>query len=236
MVEGFRGVVLVLDDGRVLSGLAAKRSDDVVTLVDLQGQRIEVPRASIESERILATSPMPSGLAAGLKPDEFCDLIAYLETLRAAGQASPGAGTGEASLPAQFQRRQIAAGITGATALAVVPDGRALICEQTGALRIVVDDQLRDEPFAALPVDDQWERGLIGVTVDPQFAENHFVYVLAVLREPYPHHAVCRFTAAGDRAAPERLEDSVRRRRPAHARRTSAGRSSGWCAPLRRRR
>src|SRR5262249_41027017 len=51
-------------------------------------------------------------------------------------------------------------------------------------------------------VDSEWERGLIGVTLDPDFPRNGFVYVCYVAAEPYPHHRVSRFTARGDFAAP----------------------------------
>ncbi|MBV9791777.1 MAG: PQQ-dependent sugar dehydrogenase, partial [Chloroflexi bacterium] len=33
------------------------------------------------------------------------------------------------------------------------------------------------EPFATLQVDSTFERGLLGITVDPQFEDNHYVYV-----------------------------------------------------------
>jgi glucose/arabinose dehydrogenase len=93
-------------------------------------------------------------------------------------------------------------GITAATALEVLPDGRVLVCEQTGALRVVKHDRLLDEPFVRLKVDSQWERGLIGVTIDPDFASNGYVYVCTVVPEPYPHHKIMRLTADGDRARP----------------------------------
>ena len=63
----------------------------------------------------------------------------------------------------------IATGITGATAMAVAPDGRVFVCEQTGALRIVKNDVLLPEPFVTVKVDSFWERGLIGVALDPGF-------------------------------------------------------------------
>ena len=53
-----------------------------------------------------------------------------------------------------------------------------------------------------MTVDSDWERGLIGVALDPDFAHNGFVYVCYVAAEPYPHHRVSRFTARGDVAEP----------------------------------
>jgi glucose/arabinose dehydrogenase len=85
----------------------------------------------------------------------------------------------------------------------VARDGRIFICEQTGALRIVKNDKLLAARFLTIGVDSFWERGLIGVTVDPDFVSNQFVYVTYVAAEPYPHHCISRFTAAGDVAAPK---------------------------------
>ena len=97
---------------------------------------------------------------------------------------------------------KVVGGLTAATAMAIAPDGRVFVCEQTGALRVIKDGQLRPEPFLALSVDSHWERGLIGVTLDPAFASNGYVYVTYVAAEPYPHHRISRFTARGDVAAP----------------------------------
>lgn len=207
IVEGFRGITVETDDGRVLTGFAAAESDGQLTFIDPKGQKVTLPSASVAQRGALAISPMPEGMAANLSPDEFCDLVAYLETLRAAGQSSPGSGVvGAVSLPAGFERQTVATGLTGATALAAAPDGRVFVAEQTGSLRVVKDDRLLDEPFLTLALDDQWERGLIGVTLDPRFDENGYVYVVSVRGEPYPHHRLSRFTARGDAA----VEDSER--------------------------
>src|SRR5262249_3451985 len=72
------------------------------------------------------------------------------------------------------------------------------ICEQTGALRVVKGSKLLTEPFVKLPVDSAWERGLLGVTVAPDFPKTPHVFVCYVAAKPYPHHVISRFTAAGD--------------------------------------
>jgi uncharacterized repeat protein (TIGR03806 family) len=110
--------------------------------------------------------------------------------------------TGIAELPEGFSEKVVATGITGATAMTIAPDGRIFVCEQTGALRVVKDDKLLDEPFVTVSVDSSWERGLIGVTLDPDFPKKPFVYLCYVAPAPYPHHRVSRFTAKGDVAAP----------------------------------
>jgi glucose/arabinose dehydrogenase len=111
--------------------------------------------------------------------------------------------TGIAELPEGFSEKIIATQITGATAMAIAPDGRIFVCEQTGALRVIKDDMLLDKPFVTVSVDSSWERGLIGVTLAPDFPKKPYVYLCYVAATPYPHHHVSRFTANGDVAAPD---------------------------------
>src|SRR5260370_38116954 len=55
-----------------------------------------------------------------------------------------------AELPDGFFEKVVATGLTGATAMAVAPDGRVFVCEQTGALRVIQDDKPLDEPFVTV--------------------------------------------------------------------------------------
>jgi glucose/arabinose dehydrogenase len=65
------------------------------------------------------------------------------------------------------------------TDLAFVPGGRLLVTSQTGKLWVIDRGRRLSQP--ALDVESsicsERERGLLGVTVDPRFEENHFVYV-----------------------------------------------------------
>lgn len=119
--------------------------------------------------------------------------------LLAAVGASPQAPP---DLPDGFLEERVVDGITGATALAVSPDGRVFVAEQTGALRVVKADRLLAEPFLRIEVDSTWERGLIGVALDPGFPSTPYVYVTYVSPKPFVHHVVSRFTAKGDAAEP----------------------------------
>jgi glucose/arabinose dehydrogenase len=142
---------------------------------------------------------MPQGITEVLTPTDFTDLVAYLESLRPGGKVTPGAGiTGPIQVPAGFEVQVVATGLTGVTALETTSDGRIFVAEQTGAVRVVKDGTLLDEPFVVLPVDSSWERGLIGVTVAPDFPKTPYVYVCYVAKDPYPHHRISRFTADRD--------------------------------------
>src|SRR5262245_51685517 len=169
IVEGFRGIVVVTKAGKVVSGFAPSEGDGVLKFIDVNGEPVALPINEIDERKSMSDSPMPERLAATLSADEFCDVVAYLETLRAAGQSSPGSGLqGAPSLPPEFEWQTVVTGLTGATALAAASDGRVFVCEQTGTLRVVKDDCLLADSCLRLAVDDEWERGLIGITVDPQ--------------------------------------------------------------------
>jgi putative heme-binding domain-containing protein len=204
IVEGFRTTVLTTRGGRVQTGILKVQSPTVVTLIDANGKRHSIDTKDIDTKVESPVSLMPEGLAEALTKEQFTDLIAYLETLRPGGRLTPGAGIrGAIQLPAGFEIKTIATGLTGCTALETLPDGRIFVCEQWGALRVFKDGKLLDKPFLTVRVDSTWERGLLGVAVHPDYPRTPFVYVCYVAREPYPHHRVSRFTALGDRALPD---------------------------------
>ena len=203
IVEGFRATTCVLVTGRVVMGIVKERSDQSITLVDVEGGRQTIPLSEIEERRDSDVSLMPVGLQKALTPEQLTDLVAFLESCRGGVAGTPGSHvSGGVQLPAGFAVETIATGLTGATALEVTRDGRVLVCEQTGTLRVVRDGKLLPTPALTLPVEANWERGLIGVTVDPDFARTPFVYVCYVAKEPYPHHRISRFTLTGDVADP----------------------------------
>ncbi|HVG08426.1 MAG TPA: PQQ-dependent sugar dehydrogenase [Thermoanaerobaculia bacterium] len=106
-----------------------------------------------------------------------------------------------ATLPPDFTETLLARGIVRPTAMALAPDGRIFVCEQTGALRVIKDGELLPQPFVTVPVFTEGERGLLGVTVDPDFPRTPHVYVYYTATKPIVHNRVSRFTASGDRAA-----------------------------------
>jgi len=108
--------------------------------------------------------------------------IASLNTFlkRIAAFASAACWLVAAVTPAQAQDLKavtIARGLANAWALAFLPDGRMLVTEKPGRLRIVAKDGKLGEPLAGLPaVDNTGQCGLLDVAVDPKFAENRLIY------------------------------------------------------------
>src|SRR4051794_224957 len=107
-----------------------------------------------------------------------------------------------AALPAGFTDSAVASGLNRPVAVDVAPDGRVFVTEQSGAVRVIRDGVLLPTPFVKLDVNFTGERGADGITLDPNFATNHYVYVFHTARTPNLHNRVSRFTADGDVAVP----------------------------------
>lgn len=106
-----------------------------------------------------------------------------------------------ATLPPDFTEMQIS-GLSSPTAMAIAPDGRIFVCQQTGALRVIKNGVLLPTPFMTLLVDPAGERGLLGIAFDPNFASNNFLYVYYTTPIEPRHNRVSRFTANGDVVVP----------------------------------
>jgi glucose/arabinose dehydrogenase/PKD repeat protein len=91
--------------------------------------------------------------------------------------AAAGEGRAAATVPAGFDDQHVVT-IARATALAFTPDDRMLVTGKLGTLHVV---RPGEAPVLALGIQQQTcpdsERGLLGIAVDPQFAQNRFIYL-----------------------------------------------------------
>jgi glucose/arabinose dehydrogenase len=72
----------------------------------------------------------------------------------------------------------VAGGLDNPWGLAFLPDGRMLVTEKPGRLRIVSAEGRISEPLGGIPkVFSQGQGGLLDVALDPDFASNRFVYI-----------------------------------------------------------
>jgi len=72
----------------------------------------------------------------------------------------------------------VAQGLEHPWGLAFLPDGRMLVTERPGRLRIVTPDGTLSAPLAGVPaVRAVGQGGLLGVALDPDFAGNQLVYL-----------------------------------------------------------
>ena len=102
------------------------------------------------------------------------------------------------NLPSGFSRVLVVNGISNPTALAFASDGRIFVAQQGGQLRVVKNGALLATPFISLTVSSSGERGLIGVTLDPDFTSNHYLYLYYTEPGSPPHNKIIRVEANGD--------------------------------------
>jgi glucose/arabinose dehydrogenase len=80
--------------------------------------------------------------------------------------------------PGGMRVETVAEGLEVPWELAFLPDGRALVTERPGRIRMLErDGSLREQPVAEVDVSEQGEGGLLGLALDPDFAENGLVYL-----------------------------------------------------------
>ncbi|PIQ22611.1 MAG: hypothetical protein COW65_02180, partial [Cytophagales bacterium CG18_big_fil_WC_8_21_14_2_50_42_9] len=93
---------------------------------------------------------------------------------------------------------QVTNGLINPTVLAFAPDGRIFVAEQGGNLRIIKNGVLLPVPLVQLNVNASGERGLIGITLDPNFTTNKYIYLYYTVPTGIIHNRVSRFTLTGD--------------------------------------
>src|SRR5262249_10982604 len=124
--------------------------------------------------------------------------------------ASPAAA---ATLPSGFQEQVVFSGLNQPTNIEFSPDGRIFVAEKSGIIKVF--DSLADptpDTFADLSVNvhNQWDRGLLGMALAPNFPTNPWVYVLYTYDAPLGQTApvwndVCANPNGGDCVVSARL-------------------------------
>ena len=105
----------------------------------------------------------------------------------------------------RFHLVKVVDGLEHPWGLAFLPDGRMLVTERPGRLRIVADGWLVPEPVAGVPeVWDDGQGGLLDVVLHPGFAENGLIYLSYA--SPDDDNDAATAVARG-RLAGARLED-----------------------------
>lgn len=76
-----------------------------------------------------------------------------------------------------YEGKVLAEGLSKPWGITPLPDGRLLITEKTGTMRIATTDGKLSEPITGLPaVNSNGQGGLLGLRVDPDFSNNRMVY------------------------------------------------------------
>lgn len=135
-------------------------------------------------------------------------------TVRAAVAARPGAAPSftDAAVKTDhglaLRSELVTDAVEDPTDLAFVPDGRLLVAERGGRVRVIDtegDGQLLPDPALSL-ADSVAESGLLALAVDADFERTHFVF--AIYAAPSPAGAL-EFTLARFREASNTLADAV---------------------------
>src|SRR5262245_13236992 len=103
-------------------------------------------------------------------------LLALLLLVAAASATSARAGTPIAG----FTETVFRGGLSSPIAIAFLPDGRMLVTEKAGALKLTNGTSI--STVTTIDVCGGSEMGLLGVAVDPSYATNGFVYLYRTLK------------------------------------------------------
>jgi putative heme-binding domain-containing protein len=76
--QAFRATIVVLKDGRTLTGLVLREEGNLVVLADAQGKEQKFDKNDIDERKVSNLSPMPATMDTQLKEAELNDLIKYL--------------------------------------------------------------------------------------------------------------------------------------------------------------
>ncbi|WP_409346698.1 PQQ-dependent sugar dehydrogenase [Paenibacillus sp. MBLB4367] len=84
---------------------------------------------------------------------------------------------GQAVLP--YRQEVVADNLNVPWAFEISSDGRMFFTERSGAVRMIRDGKLVKDPVISMPAPfvSKGEGGLLGLALDPQFADNHYMYV-----------------------------------------------------------
>ncbi len=86
-----------------------------------------------------------------------------------------------------FSETVVFSGLVAPTTVRFLPDGRVLVAEKSGLIKQF--DSLTDPTPTVVAdlrteVHNYWDRGLLGMAIDPNFATNNFIYILYTYDAP----------------------------------------------------
>lgn len=102
-----------------------------------------------------------------------------------------------------FDRAVAVDGLNSPVDFRFLPDGRIVVAEKGGAIRLVENGVLREQPLISLSVSTGGERGISGLAVDPDFGTNGYIY--AAYTTSAVKDRLSRFTITGTTAGSEKV-------------------------------
>ncbi len=108
--------------------------------------------------------------------------------------------------PGDFTVETWVEGLEVPWALVFLPDGRALVTERPGRVRLIRDGRLAEKPYLELAVNDRGEGGLMGLAAHPDFPDRPFLYIMYTYWEGgRVFNRVERLIDRGDGASTDRV-------------------------------
>jgi glucose/arabinose dehydrogenase len=118
------------------------------------------------------------------------------------------------TLPSGFSIQQVGAS-NNLVSMSFAPDGRILLAEQTGKVKLVKNGIIQPGDLITLDsIYSQKEKGLLGIAFDPNFVNNGYVYfyytinvrgnryngtlIAGTAQDPPIRHKIARYTMSGD--------------------------------------
>jgi glucose/arabinose dehydrogenase len=145
-----------------------------------------------------------SGMGPLMKYASALTVLLFAALSFACGRPPEGKGNGETGAVSagdvQFRVETVAVGLSVPWSIAFLPDGRILVNERAGRIRVIQNGQLRAEPLATIEgVEASGESGLMGLTLHPQFSSNHLLYIAYAYRDNgRQFDRIVRYREAGD--------------------------------------
>ncbi|TDV50946.1 PQQ-dependent sugar dehydrogenase [Actinophytocola oryzae] len=101
--------------------------------------------------------------------------------LAAGALTVPAATVASATVPTGFTDTAVISGLTSPTNAVFAPDGRVFVSEKSGLVKTfdsIADTTATVTADLRTQTQDYWDRGLLGMTLDPQYPTRPYLYVL----------------------------------------------------------
>lgn len=108
--------------------------------------------------------------------------------------------------PREFMVETFVEGLEVPWELVFLPDGRALVTERPGRVRMIDRGKLLSAPYASLAVSAVGEGGLLGIALHPDYPRPPYLYVMYTYRKGMEtYNKVERLRDTGKTAVPDRV-------------------------------
>jgi glucose/arabinose dehydrogenase len=167
-------------------GLVPSSDGSSLFVADAASQSLNIISAdTVQTIRSIPLASEPVGVLAAHQPNASHAPVAPDATPTSAPALAPSptplpeGALPPDELPAGAVAEPFVTGAAIPSALAFAPDGRLFYAElQTGKIRVVQNGALLPDPFYQFLVASQGDAGLLGLTLDPDFPHNHYLYAL----------------------------------------------------------